>query len=148
MKTLYASNVFSLENPSGLQKKVFFEMMIHLCRRGQENLQSLKKQDFLIKKDASGIEYIVKSSDELIKNRRAEEESLEGGVIYETGDINCPVASFKMYLEKLLSSLPCSTSVDTPNLLPLAIPETSASAPKKIIVDGDHATFSNCVFHL
>ena len=32
------SFVFSIENPTGLLNKVFFEVILCLCRRGRENL--------------------------------------------------------------------------------------------------------------
>ena len=39
MKTLYTSPVFSVNNPVSLQRKVFFDVLLYLCRRGQENLR-------------------------------------------------------------------------------------------------------------
>ena len=43
MKKLYQSNVFNLENPKSLQRKVFFDVMLFFCRRGRENLRTMKK---------------------------------------------------------------------------------------------------------
>ena len=54
MKKLYSSNVFILENPKSLQRKVFFEVILYLCRRGRENLNNLKKGDFIVKVDDKG----------------------------------------------------------------------------------------------
>ena len=34
MQKLYQSNVFNINTPKGLQKKVFFEVMLYFCRRG------------------------------------------------------------------------------------------------------------------
>lgn len=55
---LYSSGVFSLTNPLALQRKVFFEVMLFLCRRGRENLRKLTKSSFAIKKDGKNEEYI------------------------------------------------------------------------------------------
>ena len=43
--------------------------MFYLCRRGRENLRTMKKSDFALKVDEKG-KYIEKVSDELTKNRR------------------------------------------------------------------------------
>ena len=101
MKTLYMSPVFSVNNPVSLQRKVFFDVLLYLCRRGQENLRYLKKRDFVIKTDAYGKEYVEKVVDEMTKNRRESNEAEEGGVIYETGSQYCPVSSFKAYISHL-----------------------------------------------
>ena len=98
---LYSTGTLSNENPTSLQYKVFFEIMLHFCRRGQENLRLLKISDFSIKSNDSGIRYIVKEKDELTKNRRENDEAQEGGIMLETGKENCPVKSFLKYLEKL-----------------------------------------------
>ena len=101
MQKLYQSNVFDINTPKGLQRKVFFEVMLYFCRRGQENLRELKKECFVIKKDRNGREYAEKILDELTKNRRESDEAQNGGIILATGKKNCPVKSLKLYLEKL-----------------------------------------------
>ena len=97
IKKLYQSNVFSPENPKSLQRKVFFDVMLYLCRRGRENL---KKDDFIIRVGDNG-EYIEKITDEMTKNRRENNEAEEGGVILATGTQSCPVESFKKYVSLL-----------------------------------------------
>ena len=52
--------------PASLQKKFFFELMLFLCRRGRENLRTLKNS-FVVKIDGNGVEFIEKSMDELTK---------------------------------------------------------------------------------
>ena len=52
MEKLYSSTVFSLSHPKSLQRKVFFELVLYLCRRGQENLRNLKKSDFVVLKNS------------------------------------------------------------------------------------------------
>ena len=95
------SGLFSLENPVALQRKVFFEVMLFLCRRGRENLRNLKKDSFAIKSDGEGREYILLVVDEMTKNHRENDVHQDGGVIYATMEAICPVESFKLYMQKL-----------------------------------------------
>ena len=46
-----------------------------------------------------GVECVVKTSDELTKNHR--DDNQEEGIMKATGRPNCPVSSFKLYLSKL-----------------------------------------------
>ena len=101
IQKLYDSDVFSLSRPESLQRKVFFEIMLFLCRRGRENLRALTKDSLAVKIDGNGVEYIEKVVDELSKNHRENDVDQEGGVIYATGGKKCPVASFKLYIQKL-----------------------------------------------
>ena len=78
--------------------KVFFEIMLHLCRRGQENLREITTDDFEII-HIKDVECVVKKSDELTKNHR--DDNQEEGIMKATGRQNCPVASFKLYTSKL-----------------------------------------------
>ena len=98
---LYESGAFSVSHPVSLQRKVFFEIMLFFCRRGRENLRNLTKDSFQIQKDSNGVEYVKKVRDELTKNHGINDECEDGGVLYATGGLNCPVASFKLYLQKL-----------------------------------------------
>ena len=45
---LYKSGVFDESTPQGLQYKVFFELMLFICRRGRENLRELTPDHFKI----------------------------------------------------------------------------------------------------
>ena len=87
--------IFPIKNPLALKRKVFFEVMLFLCRCVRENLRSSTKNSFSIKKDGEGEELVV---DELTKNHRQNDGHLEGGVIYATEEANCPVESFKLYI--------------------------------------------------
>ena len=98
MKLLYESDIFAMDSPRSLQRKVFFDIM---CWRGQENLRNLKKTSFKIKKDSDGRHYIEKSIDELTKNHSGENDAQESGLIYETGSPRCPVKSSRLYLNHL-----------------------------------------------
>lgn len=44
--------------------------MLHLCRRGRENLREMKKTTFKIEEDSCGREYVRQVEDELDKNHR------------------------------------------------------------------------------
>ena len=101
MHRLYSSEVFDDEQPLGLQRKVFFELLLHLCSRGQENLRELTPKDFRIVKNKDGTESVIKSTDEFDKNHRNDNHEQEDGVMKATGRRNCPVASFKKYLQRL-----------------------------------------------
>ena len=54
--------------PSTLQNKVFFKIMLFFCRRGRQNLCQLKKTDFEIKFNSQGKRCVVETTDELTKN--------------------------------------------------------------------------------
>ena len=112
--TLYESGVFDQSTPSGLQKKVWFELMIYICRRGRENLRNLKRDHFQIYTDSDGREYVVQARDELTKKAREDDRSTrtDGGRMYETRDNDCPVASFKQYISKLNPA--CDAFFQTP----------------------------------
>lgn len=102
LQKLYESGVFCVNNPTTLQNKVFFEVMLYFCRRGRQNLRQLKKPDFLLNTDAQGNRYVCKTTDELTKNRRENDEGFEGGVMFEKpGTATCPVNSFDMYVKHL-----------------------------------------------
>ena len=62
MSTLYKSSVFETDTPVGLLRKVFFEVMFYLCRRGEENLRELTARDFTVVKGKDGLETVLKIS--------------------------------------------------------------------------------------
>ena len=68
IKKLYRCGVFDTENPTTLQNKVLFKIMLFFCRRGRQNLRQLKKTDFEIKVNSQGKRCVVKITDELTKN--------------------------------------------------------------------------------
>ena len=105
MELLYSSGIFSIEHPVSLQKKVFFEVVLYLCRRGMENLRKINIEDFEVRTFSDETRYIVYTKDELKKNARVNDEFMEGGFIVEREDENCPVKSFLLYVSKLNPSL-------------------------------------------
>ena len=48
LRKLYFSEAFNTSMPTGLQNKVFFEIMLYFCRRGRENLRELTKDSFAV----------------------------------------------------------------------------------------------------
>ena len=107
MKLLYDPNniVFNINTPVGLQMKVWFDIMYHLCRRGQENLRSMTKMTFAVSVDSTGLEYVHQVIDEADKNHRAEaspDDTVGEGRMYaRPSDPMCPVKSYKLYVSKL-----------------------------------------------
>ena len=79
MTKLYESGVFDVEQPLGLLRKVFFELLLHLCRRGQENLRELTADDFKLIKNKDGTESVIKISDEVDKNHTEDAHEQEDG---------------------------------------------------------------------
>ena len=98
IKRLYECGVFSDDNPTTLQNKVFFEVMLFFCRRGRQNLRQFKMDDFEIQTDAKGRRFVVKTTDELTKNHRENDEAEDGGIMMSNEGSLCPVASFEKYL--------------------------------------------------
>ena len=84
-----------------LLNKVFFEIMLCFCRRGRQKLPQLKKAAFKVHTDVTGAKVVSKVRHELTKNNREHDEAEEGGVMYATEGVWCPVASFEKYLQHL-----------------------------------------------
>ena len=89
IKKLYESTAF------------FFQAMLYFCRRGRQKLCQLKKTDFSFNTDSTRARYVCKSTGELTKNRWQDDESFNGGLMYEKPGPNCPVVSFELYLSHL-----------------------------------------------
>ena len=76
--------------------------MLYFCNRGRENLREMTRDSFEMKVEPhTGKQYIT-LKDNLTKNNREDDlEKSQGGVMIETNDARCPVASFLSYMEKL-----------------------------------------------
>ncbi|XP_033756092.1 uncharacterized protein LOC117338811 [Pecten maximus] len=102
---LYNHGVFDVSTSSGLLNRVFFEFMYFFCKRGRENLRSLKKSDFVIRVDSQGKRYVVMKTEHQTKNHRGDDlqnEHFSQARMYEIpGNERCPVATFEKYLSKL-----------------------------------------------
>ncbi len=68
LNKLRESNVLNTISPKGLQRKVWFDLSLGFARRGQENIQELKKTSYDIKVDSSGKKYIEMTYNEATKN--------------------------------------------------------------------------------
>ncbi|XP_041478860.1 uncharacterized protein KIAA1958-like [Lytechinus variegatus] len=111
---LYKSGVFDENTPQGLQYKVFFELMLFICRRGRENLRELTPDHFEIGQDNNGRRYVYQSRDELTKKTRENnpDSRVDAGRMYSTGELGCPVNSYEKYVSKLNPK--CSALFQTP----------------------------------
>ena len=66
-KKMYDSEILANSDPVSLQRKVFFELLLHFGRRGREGLRSLKKTDIIFQHDSKGRGYATLSSNSLEK---------------------------------------------------------------------------------
>ena len=98
---MYSCGVLSDTNPTNLQYKFFFELFLHFCRRGRENLSKLMKTDFKVHTGENGVEEVVVDKDELTKNHGPNDAVHVGGVMQATNRPNCPVFTFKKYIGRL-----------------------------------------------
>ena len=65
-----------------------------------ENLRELTIDDFVVEKFGNDVECVKKATDELTKNHRENDENQDLGVMKATGQKNCPVVAFKLYIYK------------------------------------------------
>ncbi|KAJ8310884.1 LOW QUALITY PROTEIN: hypothetical protein KUTeg_012749 [Tegillarca granosa] len=82
---------FNIHTPSGLQNKVWFDVMYFLCRRGQENLRQMNKSTFAVGVDSR-----------VADTTNTPDDTIGEDVMYSRpNDVMCPVYSFKKYLSKI-----------------------------------------------
>ena len=85
-----------------LQRKVQFDIRFFFARRGSENMELMKRDDFALCFDTkSEMWYVKKIKDELTKNHKDLENIITGYMPENKDDKLCPVGSYRMYLEKL-----------------------------------------------
>jgi len=95
LHTFYSS--LYLETPTGLQNKVFLYYMLYFCNRGRENPRDIKHTEFGVRKDRDGALYVYLSSHFATKkNHKIDDTKAQGGRMYETKDMLCPVRSFSL----------------------------------------------------
>ena len=94
--------VYDTNIPYGVQRKVWFELSLYLCRRGRANLREMDKSTFTLETDDLGKRYIGQITDELDKNHKENStQSVTEGRLYEIPDIKYPLfcmkRNFKLY---------------------------------------------------
>ena len=101
LKKLFNDDLaFNISTPTGLQNKVWFEIVFYLCRRGRENLRAMTRDTFAVATDDTGRKYIYQKTDGADKNHT--DDTVGESRVYEiTGSNMCPVLSFEKYISKL-----------------------------------------------
>ena len=90
------------KDADSLQRKVQFDIRFYFARRGAENMQKMKKSDFIMQFDNKTESwYIEKDRDELTKNHKDLDHKTSGIMPDNKDDKLCPVRSFRMYIDKL-----------------------------------------------
>ncbi|CAC5391907.1 KCTD1_15 [Mytilus coruscus] len=103
LQKLRESEVLSMKTPKGLQRKVWFDMMISFGRRGRENQRQFTKDTLEIKTDDRGHEFAQFAHSETTKNHRGDisDDNFEKNPrMYSTYKPDCPVQALKLYLSK------------------------------------------------
>ena len=102
LRKLNTSPVFATTNPVSLQRKVWFDIMLHFGRRGREGLRSLTKSS-KVEADDTGRKFVRYGFNEKVKNHNGDlgDDYECKARMYATGTDNCPVSSFEKYVSKL-----------------------------------------------
>lgn len=107
---LRSSPIFGVTEPTTLLNKVWFEVQLHLARRGREGLRVLPPDAFAIVTDEDGHEYATPTY-EASKNQNGSSErskaSLRGRMYAQPKSPSCPVAALKLYISKMPPGAPC-----------------------------------------
>ena len=100
----YEMKVVSNDTPISLLRVNWFNISLHFCRRGRENLRSLTPDSFVIKKDANDGEYVEMSISGKKKNHQGglgDKADESDPKMFTTGMSNCPLKYFKKFLSVL-----------------------------------------------
>ena len=84
LRKLYSG--FDVTKPVSLRRKVQFDIMFFLCRRGRENLRDMTRDHFVVDKTSSGRKCIRQVTDEHDKNHSFQdnqEHAATDGIIFE-----------------------------------------------------------------
>ena len=95
---------FDVNDPSGLQEKVWFDIQLYLIRRGREGLRAMTKSTFGVFLDSTGCKFFSQVMGESDKNHGIMDSASDTtgeGRLYETGSPRCPVKCFERYMSHL-----------------------------------------------
>ena len=95
---------FEIDDQSGLQEKVWFDIQLYLIRRGREGLRAMTKKTFRVFFDGQGNRFFSQVMGESDKNHGihdAPSDTTGEGRLYATGGSRCPVKCFEKYLSHL-----------------------------------------------
>ncbi|XP_078000697.1 uncharacterized protein LOC144453313 isoform X2 [Glandiceps talaboti] len=103
LKKLSMSPVLSIAHNVGLQRKVWFDLMLHFGRRGREGIRSLTKSSFTVEYDDVGQSYVKYTFNEKVNNHSSEADDNYTchARMYATNTDCCPVSSFQKYIRLL-----------------------------------------------
>ena len=116
MTKIVESGQLDTDTPSGLQNKVFVDVMVYFGQRGRESLRDMKPEDYVLNTDELGNRYFERRNT-FTKSRRENEDEEFGGRMYEIKDSpRCPVQTLIKYKELLNSS--CTAFWQRPKSMP------------------------------
>lgn len=104
IKTLINSGLLTNRNPVGLFRKVWFDLAIHLGIGGQAGMRGLSDDSFIAEVDEKGRRYYrLNRNINVDKSRSCMEMQYwcwESRMYELPTDVNCPVKTLDLYLEK------------------------------------------------
>ena len=119
------------KGPEALQRKVQFDLRFYFCRRGMENMDKMKKNDFELRFNTEAEEwFVVKVKDELTKNHKEIENIVSGIMPENKTDDMCPVKSFRKYIEQKTQK---TTTCCSTHLIRSTLPDQIFGTPKGIL---------------
>ena len=94
--------------PKRLEQNMLFYIIYFFCRRGRENLYTMKRNTFKLIVEADGTEYYMQDLDEIDKNHTADDTSRTNeGRMYATNSEfihNCSIINLELQQDKALLS--------------------------------------------